>query len=535
MQISKLLAGTSKLGGSNKQTAACASQHFNRLLSAGLSLSRLNLWMASTSPPGRQSAIVEIRSCAPRLALSSIYSSSTHRVTFHHPAYDSTHLFEVPAFDNPGGGIHHGTALLLCSIIADSVWDGWLTETRNGQKLDLDAESLLTGRDYFFHVPRPIQEDLDIEDSQLPYKYPVVPSFQHWRFPHDNPPPGWTFVPDFSDIIPPLFPVPSLSSVSQAVRDRDVGCRLSGYQDGIERAHLCPRSELEWFTKQEMDRYNTNQSLSGANLVDDMANALALRSDIHTAFDAGTFVFTRKQNSWVSHFLAPTCNIGPEYHNVVVEMPVAVHPVFILTHFAWAILPRIRNFLIRGEKRVVKLRLSSGPEDIKELTGEKLRGILGTSARGRSNSPQKRQREEDKPGDTAGTVGAISKRPCLNLDSAEPPKRSHVYAEISPSAIPDLCDVETNSSNSQPQPSKPDNFNGNDGIGEQSRIANLRHRALIVQRRIHSDLICCDYNAADNANRAGVEGPKEFGGAHLCMQCLGAEFRNDEAWNFSVG
>jgi hypothetical protein len=70
-------------------------------------------------------------------------------------------------------------------------------------------------------------------------------------------------------------------------------------------AHLCPRSELEWFTKQEMNRYNTNQSLSGANLVDDMANALALRSDIHTTFDAGTFVFTRKQDSWVSHFLTP--------------------------------------------------------------------------------------------------------------------------------------------------------------------------------------------------------------------------------------
>jgi len=153
--------------------------------------------------------------------------------------------------------------------------------------------------------------------------------------------------------------------------------------------------------------------------------------------------------------------------------------------------------------------------------------------RGRSNSPQKRQREKDKIGDTAGTVSATSKRPCLDLYSTEPPRQPHVYAEIPPSVI-DLCDVETNPSNSQPQPSKPDNFNGTDGIGGQSCIANLRHRALTVQRRIHWDLICCDYNAADNANRAGVEGPKEFGGAHLCMQCLGAEFRNDEAWNFTA-
>jgi hypothetical protein len=39
----------------------------------------------------------------------------------------------------------------------------------------------------------------------------------------------------------------------------------------------------------------------------------------------------------------------------------------------------------RGEKWIVKLRQSSGAEDIKELTGEELRGILGISVR--SNSP----------------------------------------------------------------------------------------------------------------------------------------------------
>jgi hypothetical protein len=38
------------------------------------------------------------------------------------------------------------------------------------------------------------------------------------------------------------------------------------------------------------------------------------------------------------------------------------------------------------------------------------------------------------------------------------------------------------------------------------------------------------YTAAKKVHRARIEKPKEFGGAHICMQCLGAEFRDDEAF-----
>ncbi|KAL2357354.1 hypothetical protein BJ546DRAFT_802070, partial [Cryomyces antarcticus] len=201
-----------------------------------------------------------------------ICSSTLHRVSFHHPAYDSARLIELSAFDGPNGGIHHGTALLVCGIIAGNVWDGWLTEGRRGNRMDSDRE----------------------ERAQGPYKYAVVPSFQHWPFPHEHPPPGWDFNPDLTTSVASIFPVPSISGVSQAVRDRDGSCRLSGYRDMIERAHLCPRSDVEWFTQQKMDTYNISGSLVGAGLVDDTANALTLRSDIHLSFDAGTFVFTRK-------------------------------------------------------------------------------------------------------------------------------------------------------------------------------------------------------------------------------------------------
>lgn len=41
------------------------------------------------------------------------------------------------------------------------------------------------------------------------------------------------------------------------------------------------------------------------------------------------------------------------------------------------------------------------------------------------------------------------------------------------------------------------------------------------------DLYCCDYQAAKEAAAAGIEGPKEFGGLHLCWECLGVEYRDE--------
>jgi len=94
-----------------------------------------------------------------------------------------------------------------------------------------------------------------------------------------------------------------------------------------------------------------------------------------------------------------------------------VHPVFLLARFAWALFPRIRNFLTRGEKRSVKLRdESSSTEEVMELGSEELRSILRTTVGGRSNSPQKRQRGEDNSHGVTGAAIAAYKRPRLNFD-----------------------------------------------------------------------------------------------------------------------
>jgi hypothetical protein len=122
-----------------------------------------------------------------------------------------------------------------------------------------------------------------------------------------------------------------------------------------------------------MERYNTRQSLAGVALVDDPANAFTLRSDIHTAFDRKTFVFTRKRGAWISHFLDFTSHLGAGYHSVDVEIPAGVHQAILLARLAWAVFPMVSNFLMRGDKRLVKLRgPSPRAEDEKESRTQKL-------------------------------------------------------------------------------------------------------------------------------------------------------------------
>lgn len=459
-------------------------------------------------------------------------SSTPFRIIIHHPAYTtSSRLVELAAFDAPHrGGIHHGTALLICGILAGNVWDGWFTAERSGPRLRATSESVLKLKQYYYHVPDPAAPRAAASaGGRAPYKYPIVPSFQHWRFPHDAPPPGWSFEPGDQDDLTLFLPVPSISSSSQAVKDRDGGCCLTGYRDCIERAHLCPRSENEWFGQQEMDRYNISRSLVGAALVDDTANALTLRADVHQLFDSATFVFAPKQGAWVAHFLVPTADLGPEYHNTIVDIPRSVHPAHILARLAWAVFPQVRNFLIRGEKRLVSIKQPSALEgmapqnDTVELSKEALYDILAIPPAARSSSPKKRGRPQESCDEALPQAARESKRPRLHQPepasllpslSSPPPGKASPSTHEHTLATPELIASSTTSA---------------DGgeTTECARIAKLRKEGLRARRPSDPSLFCCDYAAAEAAQAAGRDGPKKFGGAHLCLQCLGMDVRDE--------
>lgn len=65
-----------------------------------------------------------------------------------------------------------------------------------------------------------------------------------------------------------------------------------------------------------MGQYNANTNLSGDFVVDDISNAIALRSDIHRAFHDGRFVIVPKEGMWVVQLLGQTNTLGKDFYIV---------------------------------------------------------------------------------------------------------------------------------------------------------------------------------------------------------------------------
>ncbi|KAF4505019.1 hypothetical protein G6O67_007017 [Ophiocordyceps sinensis] len=118
------------------------------------------------------------------------------------------------------------------------------------------------------------------------YKYPVHPSFDHWRFPHNDLPALWSELA----IAPADATRPSKQRA--AADSRDITCRISGYYDATEVAHLIPRSAGHWFESNDMKRYCRSHD---SQEIDDEKNLLLLRRDLHYLFDQRRFTFAAKR------------------------------------------------------------------------------------------------------------------------------------------------------------------------------------------------------------------------------------------------
>ena len=81
-------------------------------------------------------------------------SALTYKVCLRHPGYNDTAntLMTLAALDHPEGGIHYETARIACAIVANNKWDGFLTETRSGKSVQVAADGILRGQNYYFRV-----------------------------------------------------------------------------------------------------------------------------------------------------------------------------------------------------------------------------------------------------------------------------------------------------------------------------------------------------------------------------------------------
>jgi hypothetical protein len=477
-------------------------------------------------------------------------------IAFKHPGYPDDFgqnvLLRLQAYDDIRGGIYHGTALVICGILAGNQWVGYLTTERDDDEsglstVHLEDDSVLLHHEYYFYLPG---YPRDAEP------YTVYRSFRDWTFPHNHLPPQFGEDTPTRKTCQRRSAPPSASRFSVAIVNRDISCRLTDAADYVQAAHICPSNENPWFGDNDMSRYNENQALQLQWAIDDVSNGLVLRPDLHKAFDDRKFAIVPKQDRWVAHFFGRTNKLGALYQNQIIDIPDEVHPAFLLARLAWTIFPLIGNFLNVGVKRVLTIRVKE--DTIKEVTGYHTEGDIhrfgeaskpssrrGSESPRKSQSPTKRRAPTDC--DTQALVGDIpTKRQCVT-SAMDAPKDAAIEAGDADTCTVIAQPLESHASLPAPRPwDLASDFNDSDHsllsrnsldfalptreddsefVRETKKfnrhIVSLKREWLLSQRPKDPSLYCCNYEQAErNA------GKRSYGqGRPLCWRCLGYEYQ----------
>ncbi|PGH29520.1 hypothetical protein GX50_07729 [[Emmonsia] crescens] len=306
-------------------------------------------------------------------------------IWFLHPGYPApcNILLSLPRVDQTAHhtfGIHHKTALTACQIIGNNAFEtGRFCHDKDGQQpVTVPLDEALTDSTYYFLVDNGAS------------KYPIVPSFQDWEFPHGR--------------IPDTWRLPSLFSDASTSR-----CGITNFSICTEEAHIVPKEEVHWYLRNGMSQY-------GRDLgdIDDSANLLSLRSDIHKCFDnrwlvivpkvaggGGTFDTDTSSRSarYVSHILSRrAAEYWPTYHNTVVQYIENESGPYLFARFAWAVLLLVKAFVTSGYPRhVIRVQELTDVEDIETAWKEEL--LSGAQLRasysgGGSKSATKKRKSE---------------------------------------------------------------------------------------------------------------------------------------------
>ncbi|KAK3934497.1 hypothetical protein QBC46DRAFT_273641 [Diplogelasinospora grovesii] len=300
----------------------------------------------------------------------------SRNVFFLHPGYPDGHnfLLSFPAFDS--GGVHHATAHVACAILADCRWDGYLSLTPDGPRL---PESSLAHDDILIH-----------DKYYFCLKYPVVPSFDNFKFPSSLPP---SWLPD-ANCLPRIEP-----ATSDKVPVRDETCRITCSSSPYEIAHIVPVKEAKWWRENAMFSHTPKPSDSMDTNCPE--NAMLMRKDIHYLWDTHKFAIVLKAGKWVLYVLenSTTDKLREKYHNLETQRLSKVARQFLFARFALAILNQQALFMKQGHACTLRV-ITDGMQKTMELSGDKVRSKFGPSnAKSGSRSPTKRPRSTTRDND----------------------------------------------------------------------------------------------------------------------------------------
>ena len=345
--------------------------------------------------------------------------SHQRRISFRHPAYPSTGpaLLSLLAVDGGiGGGIHYHTAIVACGIVAGNRFqDAWFgrkdnnNNNNNGsgdaasfERCDEPLDGILRDNEYYFFVSTNGSRD---------EKYPVVPSFDHWRFPHNAIPGIWAELKTTLRPTNAVDPDPTSQLWRERVLARDRSCRVTGYREGLNPTHLVPRERGIWFMDNKMEQYC--EQLESVLSVDDPSNALLLRADLHFHFDRRRIAFVPKKpkrdsvgalapqlvvhqmlgtNSRELHTLYHNHALQPQTRGITIQS--------LLARFAWTVLcDENYRFLKGSQGYAITLWEPEKAETIFTTLNQQAIAKLGRvfpppACKSRSVSPHKRKQDE---------------------------------------------------------------------------------------------------------------------------------------------
>ncbi|OTB17531.1 hypothetical protein K445DRAFT_30787, partial [Daldinia sp. EC12] len=277
-----------------------------------------------------------------------------------HPGYSEAYnpLLRFLTFRNEG--VDYDLVYYAACIVAGNVWSDtpapFFTKgaSADSTRVTRPDDGILRDDQYYFHVPK----------YESP-KYPITVSFGDWVFPHGNIPLPWR------ELVINQIPLATRSRFPTLLRDaivfRDVSCRMTQSVCALEKAHVVPIAESDWFIQNGMNRYNLKRT--ARPIIDDTANLFALCGDVHWQFDQKHFTAMPKlvdnQYQLVGHMLQSKMAYMHEQEHLFHDRPFQplndVAREFLLARFAWSIFnsTTIPFLEVKGRPFTVRIRVEA--------------------------------------------------------------------------------------------------------------------------------------------------------------------------------
>ncbi|OTB20673.1 hypothetical protein K445DRAFT_313162 [Daldinia sp. EC12] len=382
------------------------------------SASDTNLSLSPSVEPSLPSAMQTLR--RPGTPTYNLDSRLTRYVYVYHPYYPMKDDYNpMLQFLTTDDGAQYLMIYYACCILAGNCTkpdEGRDMENSNSpflstspkveNRLEIPANDIIPHGNYYFIVPDPT----DTSPTSKGQHYPVTPTFDDWKPPETVPPP-WVQVE---------VPLPAHIKRPAEYRAAEP-CYLSKVFNGVEQAHIIPRSEERWVTISDI---KSSLDDGTQDVLSDWRNKIPLRKDLHFLWDHGYLTFFPKTSRFAPpkqyvlaiHVSRKTPNPEPNheiirnYHNTIVANMYGVPAKFLYIRFAWSIFNEDAMQLFKKKKKkfLVRYLVPLGDNNVEEKTDTLTHASICRHRSGSSRLYSPRFKSLEEPG---------SKRP--RTDSVE--------------------------------------------------------------------------------------------------------------------